>query len=119
MAKYGLIGALNSAITLITIIIFTYAGFGPYVCNAVGFACGLLNSFFMNGRFTFETSSGRGGVIKFSIAFAIAYSINLFVLYYAIRFSSAGVVISQVISTLFYNVTFFILMKFWVFKNYE
>ncbi|WP_396999088.1 GtrA family protein [Ochrobactrum sp. S1502_03] len=118
LTKYGLVGIVNTTITFVVVAILSGVSFDPYMSNAIGFAAGLLNSYFMNKAFTFNgTPHISGDAIRFMFAFIIAYMINIGVLHFLLSLSSETVVLYQLIAMFTYNIAFFILMKTWVFAR--
>jgi putative flippase GtrA len=116
--KYSLVGVANLIVGLAVIIGLTYNDFSPVVANIGGYSCGLLVSFFLNRRYTFSVHLERRSGVSFLIAFFIAYSANLLVLHLSAPLSSINRLIPQLAAMLVYNITFFIQMKFWVFRRY-
>ncbi|MBB4123298.1 GtrA family protein [Martelella radicis] len=115
--KYGLVGVMNTLITLFVIAVLSYLGFSPVASNIIGYACGLLNSFIFNGRFTFASSYNRRAVYRFLAGFAVAYGLNLVVLVALTRQGELPEMVSQVVAMVAYNVCFFLVMKFWIFEK--
>ncbi|TNB49578.1 GtrA family protein [Martelella lutilitoris] len=115
--KYGLVGVMNTVITLSVIAGLSYIGFAPVTCNIAGYAFGLLNSFLFNGRFTFDSTYNRRVAYRFLIGFALAYGLNLIVLVALTRQSDLPEMASQLVAMVAYNVGFFLVMKFWVFDK--
>lgn len=116
IASYSLVGVMNTLITAITIVVLTLLGVEPVLSNAAGFGLGLLNSFIMNKRYTFQ-SAAEGSMMPFLVSFAIAYGLNLVVLVVSSPLASLNVLIPQAAGMLTYNVVFFVLMKLWVFAG--
>ncbi|MRN79352.1 GtrA family protein [Brucella sp. 10RB9210] len=118
LAKYGLVGIVNTTITFVIVIILSAVGLNPYMSNAIGFAAGLLNSYFMNKAFTFKVISHiSGDIIKFLYAFFIAYIVNIVVLHFLLKFTTENNTLCQLIAMFTYNVAFFVMMKSWVFAH--
>ncbi len=116
LASYSLVGVMNTLITALTIVVLTLIGMEPVLSNAAGFGLGLLNSFIMNKRYTFQ-SAAEGSMLPFLVSFAIAYGLNLVVLVVSSPLASLNVLIPQAAGMLTYNVVFFVLMKLWVFAG--
>lgn len=114
--KFGLVGVVNTGITAGSIVVLTLLGVPVVPANALGFALGLGNSFFMNRRFTFGGSQGRGAV-PFIASFGAAYTLNLGVVLLTSSLTSYHALVPQAAGMLTYNVLFFVLMKVWVFAS--
>lgn len=117
LLKYGFVGALNTLITFLVIFVLTQMNINPYISNIAGFAFGLLNSFFLNSRFTFKKKSSLNSAVKFMISFAISYALNLVVLHYLITYSTTPTIFAQFLAMVSYNLAFFVLMKIWIFSR--
>ncbi len=115
LVKYGVVGVVNTAITILVIAVLTYLNFNPYFSNAIGFFVGLLNSFVLNSKYTFKERITRSNGFKFFLAFLISYSLNIAVLHILISVEFSSVLVAQVIAMTSYNMAFFIVMKVWVF----
>jgi putative flippase GtrA len=80
--KYGLVGVINTLLSLVIIWLMTKkAGCSEPFSNFTGYFAGLLNSFFLNRRWTFD-SKGKilDSSVKFFIVFAFCYVVQLIVL---------------------------------------
>ncbi|MFD1199590.1 GtrA family protein [Brucella gallinifaecis] len=117
LIKYGIVGILNTVLTFLVIAVLTTLDINPYLSNTVGFGAGLLNSYLLNSHFTFRQKSSGGSLTRFGAAFSIAYVLNLVVLYYLIHLAIVPMIMAQLIAMITYNLTFFILMKTWVFGH--
>lgn len=106
LLKYGFVGALNTLITFLVIFVLTQMNINPYISNIVGFAFGLLNSFFLNSRFTFKKKSSLNSAVKFMISFAISYALNLLVLHYLITYTTTPTILAQFLAMVSYNLAF-------------
>ena len=82
LARFGLAGIANTIVGYSVILAGLWAGLGDYVANAVGYAVGFVLSFVLNRRFVFRVDgpTGRGEVLRYVLAVAIAYGANLGVL---------------------------------------
>ena len=80
--KYGVVGVVNTLLTLVVIWIMTNVlGCSAALSNFVGYFIGLINSFFLNRSWTFRSKGGMlGGAVKFFVAFAICYLLQFCVL---------------------------------------
>ena len=111
--SYGLVGISNTLITIASIALLTAMGVNLIIANAIGFTIGLANSFLWNERFTFKA---KGSPISFLIAFAIAYFLNLAALLVLEPLSNISPFLPQAAGVGIYVVTFFVLMKAWVYR---
>ena len=113
--KYCIVGILNTLVTLGVIYLCkSLMGWNLYVSNALGYICGMANSFVCNRQWVFH-SHGRYGreIIKFAGGFASCYLLQLWAVwmltstYGGYEFRIAGIVLSGYgIATLIGNVVY-------------
>lgn len=81
-AKYGVVGAGNTILSLVIIWVMTKKlGCTEAFSNFTGYFIGLINSFFLNRKWTFNsTGNVFGSAVKFFLVFAVCYLLQLGVL---------------------------------------
>lgn len=104
--KYGLVGLLNTGITLAVIFILTKLfHVSDYIANAAGYVAGFVNSFLWNKLWTFKS---RGNLLMesllFVLVFAVCYAIQLGVLAFQIEILKWNRDIAQILSMAVYTV---------------
>lgn len=117
LIRYLLVGLLNTAVGYGIIFILMY-GFGvnPELSNAIGYLFGLVVSYTMNRRFTFESKEKRlKEFSKFLGVFAIAYSLNFITLVALIRWLHVEKGVSQILASVVYVGVSFVLSKYYTF----
>ena len=119
VSRYSLVGILNTLITLL-VIYGLKAGFGAddYWANATGYGVGLIGSFYLNRAYTFgHDGAMSGAAVRFLIAFAICYMINLAVV--AVLVDGLGVngYLAQPCGMVSYTISFYILLRMHVFRR--
>ncbi len=82
VAKYGVVGAGNTILSLVIIWVMTKKlGCTEAFSNFTGYFIGLINSFFLNRKWTFNsTGNVFGSAVKFFLVFAVCYLLQLGVL---------------------------------------
>ena len=114
--KYCMVGVLNTLVTLGVIYLCkSLLGWNLYVSNALGYICGVINSFLCNKQWVFQ-SKGRylPEAIKFIVGFLLCYGIQLWVVWMIteswigdLDFRILGIVLSGYgIATLLGNVVY-------------
>lgn len=117
LVKYGLVGVVNTLITFVVIFILQeLMGVSPAISNAVGYAMGLLNSFIMNSRWTFNSETSWKRFFIFMAVWVPCYLANLLALHLLLTYTSLPAIWSQVVAMLIFNISNFILNKFITFK---
>ncbi|MCC8154470.1 MAG: GtrA family protein [Tannerellaceae bacterium] len=117
--KYGVVGAINTAITAGVIwVCMKCFGVNEEISNALGFIAGVVNSFIWNKRWTFQSShSWAKDGARFLIAFAICYPLQLGVfMYLKTIFTTIDPYYLQLVGMGVYTVANFLLNKFYTFK---
>ncbi|MEY9356144.1 putative flippase GtrA [Bradyrhizobium japonicum] len=113
IVTYGIVGISNTLITVACIAVLTLMHVNLFVANAIGYAVGLANSFLLNQRFTFKV---KGAPWAFLASFGISYLLNLAALVALEPLASISKLIPQAAGVALYTVTFFVLMKVWVYR---
>ena len=114
--KYCLVGVLNTLVTFGVIYLCkSFLGWNLYVCNALGYICGVINSFLCNKSWVFKSKGGyRREAIRFLVGFGICYLLQFWVVWMLtesefgkIDFAILGIVISGYgIATVLGNVVY-------------
>ncbi|MEM9784495.1 MAG: GtrA family protein [Pseudomonadota bacterium] len=115
--RFGAVGVLNTLAGLGTIYIAMLAGVAPVPANMIGYAIGLAVSYTLNRRYTFRGGRVEGSAVRFLITFAVAYAVNMALLLGAIDAMRVDPYLAQLIASVGYTVTFFLLSKFYVFTG--
>lgn len=117
--KYIGIGIINTVISfLIILLFFKFFGFKYGIAYFMGYAIALINSFFMNKRYTFQSNGHWKKEFKFFIlVFIIAYSISHVFLYLMVEWLNIEVVISIIVSMMIYTFVGYFLNKKIVFSE--
>jgi putative flippase GtrA len=77
VAKYALVGLLNSAVGLLIIYICMAIGINDVLANAAGYALGFCISFSINSIWTFQQTRTTASLLRFLLVTCIAYAGNL------------------------------------------
>lgn len=114
--RYGLVGMANTVIGLGVILALQAAGLSPYSANAGGYAAGLACSFLLNRAWTFDVCDRPAQrFLRFLVAFAPSYALNLVVL--AILIVPLGHAVAQALAMVAYSGLFFALCRSVVFTS--
>ncbi len=78
-AKYACVGVLNTLVTLCVIYVCkALLGVNPLVSNAIGYVCGVINSFLWNKNWVFKTSGHyTREAVRFLAGFMFCYGLQL------------------------------------------
>lgn len=118
LIKYGLVGVANTLITFFVIYILQEVlGVSPTFSNVAGYIAGLLNSFFLNSKWTFRSDSSWKKFFLFMGVWIPCYASNLLALYLLLEFTRISAIGGQLIAMLVFNISNFLLNKFVTFKK--
>ena len=135
--KYGIVGIGNTLLTLLIIWIMTKKiGCTEAFSNVTGYLAGLVNSFFLNRKWTFRAVDNISvRIVRFFLVFAVCYLLQLGVLLFlnhncpdnppfymffkpilqVLRIDSLFYI--QIISMVIYTVVNFFINKYFTFKK--
>ncbi|WP_077046219.1 GtrA family protein [Pseudomonas sp. KK4] len=117
LIKFVIVGVLNTILGYSVIFGCMYIlGMDPVISNVVGYLIGLMLSYTLNRKVTFQsTSKSKSEVVRFLIVFLIAYFANLAVLMILINVGVFHEVVNQIVAGAVYVVFSFFLNKYYVF----
>jgi putative flippase GtrA len=118
--KFGLVGVLNSLVHyLVFLLLFRVAGIDMVASSALGYMAGVVNSFLLNRKWTFNiTGSGAGSeFVKFCVVNLISMGVNLLVLQSFVSFAGILPEIAQMLAICCTLVINFAGNKWWTFRN--
>ena len=117
--KYLFVGVINTFFGLVVIFAAKLLlDMGDIYANLSGYGCGILLSYALNSRWTFNyTGSHLWAFYKFLLITIIAYFVNLFVVMTAINDIGLNSYISQALGVPPYVIISFLMSKYLVFKN--
>ncbi len=114
--RFGFVGLLNTATTLILIWLLMASGTGPYLANLFGYGIGMAISFTLNRIWTFGQRKPAKWIqiVQFLLACSVSYLLNLGTVTAMLR---AGVppYSAQLVGVPVYTACFFLLSKHFVF----
>ncbi|MBQ0114868.1 MAG: GtrA family protein [Bacteroidales bacterium] len=81
LLKYGVIGVVNTLITLVTFYVLNTLAGAPYgLANVVGYILGVINSFVWNRNWVFKTKDNwRREAMLFGVGFLLCLTLQLIV----------------------------------------
>lgn len=118
-AAFSLVGVANGIAGIAVIVIAGLLGAGPVLANLLGYGAGLVVSFTLNSRVTFHSRVvDRRTVVRFLLAFGVAFAINLVVVKVIADLFTAHKLLTSLAGTPLYVVTFYLLCEYWVFRRH-
>lgn len=117
-AAFSLVGVANGAVGITVIVIAGLLGAGPIMANVLGYGAGLLVSFTLNSRVTFQTRAvNRYTVLRFLGAFVVSFGLNLVAVEAAVRTFGAHKLFASLAGLPLYVGSFYLLCEYWVFRH--
>ena len=98
-----------------TIALATLSGINPFIANVMGYAIGLAIGLSLNSRITFNKR--KASLVRYLLAFAGAFALNLATVYVAIHAMGVPEVIGSLAGMPIYTIAFFLLCEHWVFRK--
>ena len=120
LISYILIGLVNTFLTSIIIFFLYSINFSDQLANFCGIFVGLIQSIFLNSKFTFGQNKIRyDKSLYFLLILLVAYIVNLLVLNIALNYFLLSSIISQFIALFMYTSISFLLLNNYLFKNHK
>lgn len=117
LLKFLVVGILNTLLSLLIIFGLKYFyAFGDIVANFTGYIAGLICSFTLNKKWTFNhTGQLSITLVKFVLTFIIAYAVNIICVLFLIKLG-VNAYLSHLLVMPIYTILFYLGSKFFVFK---
>ena len=113
--RYNLVGIANTIVGFSIIFSLMFIGISPIVSNLIGYIFGVMLSYYLNSRYTFNSSKSKSKAIRFFGVLFISYLLNLIALQWFLTFVNPY--IAQLFAMIIYTINSFLLMKLIVFKE--
>lgn len=101
LLRFSVVGAVNTGIQFAVFMLLWRLGHVHYLAaSGAGYACGLINGYVMNRRWTFESTdrNWQRGFAVFVAVNAVALGVNTAVLHVAVARAAANPVVGQFVA---------------------
>jgi putative flippase GtrA len=116
-AKYLIVGAVNTLLTLAAIFLLTLAGADYRLGNAVGYGIGLLCSYILNRLWTFRSHGAVAPqVLKFLLVFCVCYAAQFGLLVLMVEWLRLSHSFSQIAAMGVYTALGYLLSRILVYR---
>lgn len=118
LASFGAVGLVNTLFGLTVIYgLKLLFGTGDVEANVIGYAAGMVVSFGLNRRWTFNHQGSHSRSIpKFLATMAVGYALNLLTVLLAKHEFGLNAYLAQAMGVAPFTITSFLLCKYWVFR---
>ncbi|PWW36765.1 MULTISPECIES: GtrA family protein [Paenibacillus] len=120
--KFGIVGVLNTAVDAMVFTLLAAAGAPALIAQVFSYSCGIVNSYWWNGRWTFQ-DAGRLGkkneIMRFVITNLVVLALSSLILYICNSTLGWSVVMSKILATLSGMVINYIASRYWVFRAHS
>lgn len=118
IAAFSLVGVANTVVGVSVIAIAHVLGASPVLANVFGYGAGLVVSFSLNSRITFQRRIvDRYAFARFLCAFAIAFLANIAVVLVVTAALQQHRLLASLAGVPLYTVVFYVLCERWVFRR--
>lgn len=116
--KFGIIGLSNTLLSLAIYYALVYLGVHYIAAYTVGFCLSVLNAYYWNSRYVFQSSTQIRGVsfLKSFLTYGSTFVIGTVFLFIMVNFLHISDRLAPVINLVFTVPANFIIHRFWVFK---
>jgi len=116
--KFIAVGLTNTAVGISIIYLLKWFGAGDVAANAAGYAVGLMVSFVLNRRWTFEHSGAVvPAALRFLMIFAGAYLVNLLTVLALLKVFHVNGYIAQLMGVPPYTILFYLGSRYFAFRR--
>ncbi|QZN73997.1 GtrA family protein [Paenibacillus sp. DR312] len=118
--KFGIVGIANTAVDAVVFAILAVVGVPVLIAQVISYSCGVANSYWLNGRWTFRNAA-RGGnarakLIRFLTTNLIVLPLSALILMTLHDMLGWSLVMSKILATLMGMVLNYMASRYWVFR---
>ena len=116
--RYAIVGVVSNIILFVLYLLFTFYGLGPKLSMSILYATGVLQTFFVNRRWTFQyIGESYSEFIRYCLSYVFGYVVNILALIVCVDTIGWPHQIVQGCMIVVLAVLLFCLQKFWVFRS--
>lgn len=117
MAAFSLVGVANTIVGVCVILIARILGANAIVANILGYGAGLIVSFTLNSRITFQKRGvNRCTIVRFLAAFVVAFLLNIAVVAMVADAMGQHGYLASLAGVPLFTAAFYVLCEYWVFR---
>ncbi|MCM3202951.1 GtrA family protein [Paenibacillus illinoisensis] len=119
LIKFGIVGVMNTAVDALVFTMLAALGTPALIAQVISYSCGVLNSYWWNGRWTFRDARRQGPnneLLRFVITNLIVLALLSLILFLSNHILAWNLVISKAAATLLGMILNYIASRYWVFR---
>lgn len=117
--KFGIVGVMNTAVDGLVFTLLAAAGTPALIAQTISYSCGVLNSYWWNGRWTFRDAarqSRKTEIMRFGITNLVVLVLSSLILFISNSMWGWNIVMSKILATLSGMVLNYMASRYWVFR---
>jgi len=118
--KFGIVGVANTAVDAVVFALLAVVGVPVLIAQVISYSCGVANSYWLNGRWTFRDAAGGGSDrakrIRFLITNLVVLALSALILMTLHDVLGWSLVMSKILATLMGMVLNYMASRYWVFR---
>jgi putative flippase GtrA len=118
--KFGITGIMNTVVDFaVYTVLVSLAGMGLYVSQVISYCCGMLNSYAVNRKWTFDTKNGFFSLelVKFIVLNLAMMLLGMGIIYLCVEQMGFHKLVGKLVSTVLVMAINFVVSNLWVFRN--
>lgn len=118
--KFGITGIMNTVVDFaVYTVLVSLAGMGLYVSQVISYCCGMLNSYAVNRKWTFDTKNGFFSLelVKFIVLNLAMMLLGMGIIYLCVEQMGFRKLVGKLVSTVLVMAINFVVSNLWVFRN--
>lgn len=119
LIKFGIVGVMNTAVDALVFTMLAALGTPALIAQVISYSCGVLNSYWWNGRWTFRDARRQGAnneLMRFVITNLIVLALSSLILFLSDNILGLNLVICKAAATLLGMILNYIASRYWVFR---
>lgn len=119
LIKFGIVGVMNTAVDALVFTMLAALGTPALIAQVISYSCGVLNSYWWNGQWTFRDARRQGPnneLLRFVITNLIVLALSSLILFLSNNILGLNLVISKAAATLLGMILNYIGSRYWVFR---
>ena len=118
--RFSVVGVVNTALSYVVFLLLLWSGAHYLVASVVGYFCGIVNSYVLNRRWTFQSRQAARlpEFLRFCVVNAVGLALNTGVLHILVAWFGVSPEIAQLFALCASMIAGFIGNKLWTFNRW-